>query len=294
MRNSIPPDQKYGLGERMVTLSGAQTLADLKMTSTGSGPQVTASGAQPTQQTYAGGTLARGTMPGGTMPGTSSPGTGPTGTRAANDEATVMERNLTASPKTIGSNDATVMERLDVAGAAPTSIEQKWDASSSQAEATVLERQMAMAPPAKRKPPIALAAAAVAILLALAAVFLLRKPTAPPVAEAPTATSGTQVTATSAAPMAPGEGVLLLSASPWGEIERIVSKGDQKEVPLQPDALATPTAIKLAAGDYLVTLSGEEGTQTIDVQIQAGKQTQKNVRMRDLNFDELTQEVTKQ
>src|SRR6266849_1413190 len=29
IRNSITPDQKYGLGEKMITLSGAQTLADL-------------------------------------------------------------------------------------------------------------------------------------------------------------------------------------------------------------------------------------------------------------------------
>ena len=29
IRNTVPPDQKYGLGERMITLSGAQTLAEL-------------------------------------------------------------------------------------------------------------------------------------------------------------------------------------------------------------------------------------------------------------------------
>src|SRR5687767_7845984 len=86
IRNTIPPDQKYGVGERMVTLSGAQTLADLKMTATN--PQMTAGGAQQTQQTSAG-------VPGGTMPGTR----GPTGTRSASDEATVMERNLTAAPR---------------------------------------------------------------------------------------------------------------------------------------------------------------------------------------------------
>src|SRR5881275_1044119 len=35
IRNTIPPDQKYGLGERMITLSGAQTLADLSKIPTG-------------------------------------------------------------------------------------------------------------------------------------------------------------------------------------------------------------------------------------------------------------------
>jgi serine/threonine-protein kinase len=152
IRNTIPPDQKYGLGERMVTLSGAQTLADLKMSATGA--QGTAGGAQPTQQTMGGpgGTIPGGTMPGGTMPGGKTPGrVGPTGTRAASDEATVMERNLTQpsrapspSPKTIGNDEATVMERLDTGGA-PTAVEAKmnWNDGSPQAEATVLERQYA-------------------------------------------------------------------------------------------------------------------------------------------------------
>src|SRR5687768_1062600 len=52
VRPSIPPDQKYGLGERMVTMSGAKTLADLpKYTPTSAG---TMSSAQ-TQGTMVGG-----------------------------------------------------------------------------------------------------------------------------------------------------------------------------------------------------------------------------------------------
>ncbi|HEY0159697.1 MAG TPA: serine/threonine-protein kinase [Thermoanaerobaculia bacterium] len=298
IRGAIPPDQKYGLGEKMITLSGAQTLADLKMSSTGSGPQITAGGAQPTQQTRAGALTGGGTLGGatiargGTMPGTGA--TGPTGTRTGSDDATVMERNLTASPKTLGSDDATVMERFDTPGAAPTAVEAKIGYNASaQAEATVLEKQYT--PRAKSKTPLIAAAAALVLVLALAAYFLTRKPAEPPVATLPTSTAGTQVTTTasSGAPIAPGEGVLLLSASPWGEIEKIVSKDDSKEVPLRQDDRSTPARISLAPGDYQVTLSGEAGTQTIDVRIDAGKPTQRNVRMRDLNFDELTQEVTK-
>ncbi|MDQ3280311.1 MAG: protein kinase [Acidobacteriota bacterium] len=304
IRNTIPPDQKYGLGERMVTLSGAQTLADLKLTSTGSGPQITASGAQQTQQTMAGGTLSGGTMSGGTMSGgtlsggtmpggaVATPHSGPTGTRSGSDDATVMERNLTASPKTIGSNDATVRERLDAPGAAPTAAEQKMNWSASQAEATVMERQIA-GPGAKSKTPLLAAAAALIVIIGALAFFMARKPAETPVATNTAAPSGTEVTTTgSSVPIAPGQGLLLLSASPWGEVERIVSKSDQREVPLQ-DELSTPTRIALAPGDYAVTLNGENGKQTIDVQIEAGKQTTRNVRMKDLNFDELTQEVTK-
>ena len=279
IRNSIPPDQKYGVGERMVTLSGAQTLADLKLSSTGSGPQVTASGAQKTQQTMSGGGTAPAPRVGG-----------PTGTRTGSDDATMMERNVTAAPRTIGSNDATVMERLDAPGAAPTALERKMS-PGGQADVTVLEQQMTMAPKKSRMPLIA-AAAALIVILAIVAVVFLRDPAEPAVATAPAVPAGTDVTTTaSGAPIAAGEGVLLLSASPWADIERIVSKGDQKEMTVTDDS--TPARIPLPPGDYSVTLSGESGSQTIDVQIEAGKPTQKNVRMRDLNFDELTQEVTK-
>src|SRR5688500_16462522 len=74
IRASIPPDQKFGLGEKMITLSGAQTLADLPKF-TGTTPSPTISGAQQTQQTMggmSGGTFAGGTLAGGTMPGTRS------------------------------------------------------------------------------------------------------------------------------------------------------------------------------------------------------------------------------
>ncbi len=90
------------------TFGGAQQTQQTQQTM-GSTPQ-------PTQQTFAGG-------PGGTMPGQR---VGPTGTRVGSDEATVMERNLTAAGSgKIGSDEATVMERFGAAGAAPTSIEQK-------------------------------------------------------------------------------------------------------------------------------------------------------------------------
>src|SRR5213592_930415 len=132
IRNTIPPDQKYGLGERMVTLSGAQTLADLpKFTA----PSPTTGGAAATQQTQTG-------APAATFAGTQQTArVGPTGTRVAADEATVMER------KTIGSDEATVMERV-TAQAAPTALERKIGPAG--AEPTVLERIQPMPAPAKK------------------------------------------------------------------------------------------------------------------------------------------------
>src|ERR1043165_2155961 len=75
IRSSVQPDQKYGLGEKMITLSGAQTLADLPKLTTGASG--TFSGAAPTQQTQS------------VSPPPPAPARfGPTGTRAADDEAT--------------------------------------------------------------------------------------------------------------------------------------------------------------------------------------------------------------
>lgn len=272
IRASIPPDAKYGLGERMVTLSGAKTLADLpKITA----PAPTLGGAQPTQQTFAGATLAK-------------PGT----TRAASDEATVVERQV--SRPTIGSNDATVVERFDTqASSAPTAIEQKVSyATSSAAEPTVLERQMGAAEPERQKK-TALIAAAAAIVVALIAVggyFMTRKNAV----ETPVVTATGATDATSTATPAPpgGQGVLLLSASPWADIEKIVSADDQRVIELG-DNVWTPARIALAPGDYKVTLRGAGAPKTIDVQVQAGQRTTEHVEMSTVDLNKLAQEVTK-
>jgi eukaryotic-like serine/threonine-protein kinase len=287
LRASIPPDQKYGVGEKMITLSGAQTLADLpKMTATG--PSGTFGGMQGTQQTFAGG---------GTAP---AQRVGPTGTRAASDEATVMERNLATgiSQKTIGSDEATVMERLGTAGAAPTSVEAKmnFNAGTAQAEATVLEKKYQQeAPPKKNTAMLAAAAALVVALLGVGGYFMFRPKPVPDVVTT-TATSGTDITTTAAppVPMPAGQGVLLLSATPWGDLDKIVNTSNKQEITLEEELRSTPARITLAPGQYDVTLRGPEGPKTVSVQISEGKQTRKNIPMNDLNLDELTKEMNKQ
>jgi serine/threonine protein kinase len=290
IRNTIAPDPKYGLGERMVTLSGAQTLADLKMTA--SNPQMTAGGAQQTQQTQQtfGGGMPSGTVPGGTMPGTR----GPTGTRAGSDEATVMERNLTASPRP-GSDEATVMERLGGTGtAAPTSIEAKMKFGEAGAEATALEQKIqpgAFAP--KRNVGLIAAIAAIVVLLIGGGIyFATRKPTET-VATTTVVPSGTDVTTTAVAPMSPSDGLLLLSATPWGDIDRIVNTKDNKEIAVEED-LSTPARIALAPGQYDITLVDELGRpKTVAVTVAGGKPTRHRVDMGTVNYDELYREVTK-
>jgi serine/threonine protein kinase len=282
IRNSIAPDQKYGLGEKLVTLSGAQTLADLKMTATN--PQITAGGAQQTQQTSvgqqtvgqqgAGGTMA---IPGGTVPGSTVPGMrGPTGTRVGSDEATVMERNLTARP---GSDEATVMERFGGTGTAePTAIEAKM--------------KFPEAPP-KRNAGLIAAIAAIVVLLAGGGIYFATRKPAGPVATTTVVASGTDVTTTAVAPMSASDGLLLLSATPGGDIERIVSTKDNKELAIDED-LSTPARIELPAGQYDITLVDDQGRpKTVAVTVAGGKPTRHRVDMGTVNYDELYREVTK-
>src|SRR5436190_7303106 len=145
IRSSVQPDQKYGLGEKMITLSGAQTLADLpKLPTSASG---TFGGAAPTQQTQS-------VSP---PPPVTTGRFGPTGTRAADDEATRIERP---------SNDApTLMERL-----------------ATQAAPTQLEAKMPAAPRKSNKAMLGAIAAAIAGVVVLGGGLMTRKPTPQPAA----------------------------------------------------------------------------------------------------------------
>src|SRR5262245_8885025 len=165
IRNTIPPDQKYGLGERMVTLSGAQTLADLpKFTA----PASTASGAAATQQTQTG------PPPAATLRGTeAAPRVGPTGTKVAEEQATMVER------KTIGSDEATVMEHGIASQAAPTSLEKKI-AGPAAAESTVMERIQPAPAKSNRGMMIGIAAALIVVAGIVIAVMMHKPPAVTP------------------------------------------------------------------------------------------------------------------
>src|SRR2546423_9603150 len=87
IRNTVAPDQKYGLGGGMVPPPGGATLADLPKIPVPT-PQTTAGGGAPTQQTHVGGTAP-------------SQRVGPTGTVAAGEQATVMEERGAGGTPTV-------------------------------------------------------------------------------------------------------------------------------------------------------------------------------------------------
>ena len=245
IRATIPPDQKYGLGERMVTLSAAKTLSELPKY-TGPAPGTMTS--QPTQQTSV---------------------------SMSQNEATVLERG--AVKPTMGSSEATVVERFG--------------ATASAAAPTVLERQMA--PPRKKSMTMGAIAAVVIVVNAIAA-FVLTRPKPNPSDTHTTgigsvASSGTEITTTPGPAGPPGR--LLLSASPWGELEKIVNLDNNKLIAIDDAAKSTPTAIELDPGKYSVTVRGPDSSKTIDVNIQSGQSLKRSVVTGSVNYDALEKEV---
>jgi serine/threonine protein kinase len=294
IRNTVPPDAKYGLGERMITLSGAQTLAELPKFM--SGPGGTYGGQQATQQTMTGQPTQAESM---------QPRTGPTGTKIGSDEATVMERNLGpgtfaggtmpgAAGTRAGSDEATVMERM-TSQAAPTAAEQKWSGGPG-AEATMIERQISpgsLVPKKSNSGMMIGIAAAVVIVLGVAGfvIWKSKQSVAPTVAVSSTSVTATAPTST--APIAAGRGALLLFASPSGELEKIVDDKGQL-IDLSEDMKSIPGRIDLEPGKYMVTVAGPNGTkQTVPVDIEVGKRNRQVIKLENVNFEDLEKEVAK-
>ena len=271
IRESVAPDAKYGLGDRMITLSNQRTVQDQPKPKTGQQPTMSSA---PTQMT-----------------------TGASASRTQADTATVIERGSTLSQQptvieraTTSSAQPTVVERVG-SQAAPTAVESKWQA---EAQPTVLERQVA----SKKKPNVAVlsAVAAAVIIVALAGVIVFKS-------KSPAVTvgngggkiqSGATLTVDTRGPVAADKGALLLSASPWGDIEKIINEKDNAPVSLSDENRSTPRRIDLDPGKYQITLNGPNGERTIDVQIGAGQKVRKAVDLGDVNFDELEKEITKQ
>jgi hypothetical protein len=244
----------------MVTLSAQRTVQDLPKPKTGQQPTMGSARTQADQPTVMerGGTLS--------------------------SQPTVIERGKTAS------NEPTVLEKMS-SQAAPTVVESKW---AGEAQPTVLERQVA--PKRSNVAMMSAIAAAVVIVIGIALFVILRPKTQTPLNPGTVAGGTVEVTNTNGtAPLPAGKGALLLSASPWGDIEKIINEKDKAPVDLTDEKRSTPTRIDLAPGTYLVTVSGPQGKQTtFDVQIDAGKKVPKAVDLGGVNFDELEKEVTKQ
>ena len=86
--------------------------------------------------------------------------------------------------------------------------------------------------------------------------------------------------------------MLLLSASPWGDLDKIINADTKKPVHLSEDQKATPTRIELKPGTYQVTLNGpNDKSTTFDVQIEAGKRVAIHKDTANVDVNELEKEI---
>jgi serine/threonine-protein kinase len=177
---------------------------------------------------------------------------------------TVAPAKVAARRATDASRDASAAPAGDAASAASSAARA---ASTPAAVATPSPKQEKIAPPvappALARPPATprargrrwlWVAAAAAFVLAVASLaiwgFLARgRSTPPPVAAAPAPAPVAAAPAPVAA-AAPASGRLVIAASPWGELVKVVG-ADGKPVATPPGA-STPLALTLPPGDYVV------------------------------------------
>jgi hypothetical protein len=295
IRNDVAPDAKYGVGERMMTLTARTTHVDLARTRTG------ATGAAPTATRPAGVPRPTGAQQDGATVIEKTRGSGPA---TMGDGATVIER--TAG----GESQATVVERVGGAGSQATVLEPKvpaWQQPRGSAEATVLERQV-LAPPAAPKSKGLLfggIAAAVVLAAAIGGYFALRPEPAPveipPTTTTPIATStttagttaGEEVTATATLASTTGSGALsLITASPNVSIESILNVDTNQPVTLSSDDRSLPFFQPLEPGNYKVTVADAGGSrQTLKIHVSPGEITPQKVKFGSPSVDDAMKEL---
>jgi hypothetical protein len=166
-----------------------------------------------------------------------------------------------------------------------------------EAAPTMLERQMTM-PKKSNTGMMAGIAAAVVLVLGIGGFMLWKsgQTVQPPPGTVAPSTAVVNATAPPVTnPSIPdGKGRLLLSASPWAELEKIEDdKGNS--VTVTEDAGSTPARVELPPGDYKVTLIGPANKPTTyEVHIKAGEVSKLSPDLGTPNLDDLQKEVTKQ
>ncbi|HVT04073.1 MAG TPA: serine/threonine-protein kinase [Thermoanaerobaculia bacterium] len=256
IREDIPPDKVYGVGDKIGgTLSGRSSAPG------------TRTGAQRTRT---------GT---GTQAGRTRSGAIPTGTIA--DSGTIVDRIDG------GAGQATVVEKMGGGAASATVVEAKggWEQGAG-AEPTVIERKSTVVAPreAKSKAPLFGAIAAVVVLLIGVGIYYATR-SKPPVT---VPGSGTTTTGSGTAG-SPDQGVLLLT-SPFGEMAKIVNADTNKEVLLSDNVV--PLRQKLPPGKYHIILSSSDGGQeTEDVTLAAGQVREIKSKPNRVDTEKVTEEI---
>ena len=291
LRSEIPPEEKFGLGEKMVTISSRVTAMDLTAGLSSRTPSRGTLSSDRTVMDTQGG--AGGTVAGGSMERTAmSSGGGEStvmdsrGGTAPAPDATMVER------MTGGSTDATVVERRGPAAPYEPTIVGSFSADSSP---TVMEPRMPglAGPtvvdrvPAKRTGMI-VGGIAAAVLIAAVAGWMLTRDSADS-----DLTPGTTTDVTGTAPIPSDDAIIQLSS--LGTLESIVDSTTNQELKLTESDPTTPLRLSVPPGSYKVTVrSPDDRTHTLDVTVAAGDVRPLNWPGRPLDYDQIAKDILQQ
>ncbi|HUP66105.1 MAG TPA: serine/threonine-protein kinase [Thermoanaerobaculia bacterium] len=256
IRKSIAPEEKFGLGEKMITLSESPTLLDARQAITGA----------PTSST----------RPAATLVG---------------DEPTRIEQGASATLIERGSDAAPTRLETIAGGAAPTAVESRWDSGAAPTE---LAAKAGFA--AKKKTAVWIGAAAAAVLVAgISGTMLLNKGTDdvgadPSIASMTTGTAGS----TSTAPDFQ-TALVYAGIGPESGLASIENMETKKPVLLSAEHRQGPVWIPLDPGNYLVTRKDAQGKEIQEtVTVEAGKVARLNPGPPGLDLDKVVDDILKQ
>lgn len=289
LRSEIPPEEKFGLGEKMVTISSRMTAMDLTAgTSSRTPSPSTMSGDRTVMDTQG----ATGKTSPGTMEATMMTHGGADSTvvesRAPSPsaDATVVERMGG------GSGDATVVERRGPAAPAEPNVIGSFSADASP---TVMEpRAPGIAGPTVieklpeaggRKTGLIIGGVAAAVIVAAVAGWMLTKGDT-----AGDVTPGTTTDVTGTRPVPPDDAIIQLSS--LGTLESIVNSSTNEPLNLQESDVTTPLRLVVPPGSYKVTVrSLDERTHTLDVTVAAGDVRPLSWPGRELDYDQIAKDI---
>lgn len=271
IREEIPPDEKLGVGENLVTVSQVKTMADFTATGRTGRTQKKKPLSAPTA--------------GGTSDATVVERLGEGG-----DESTVVERK--GYPTESGA--PTVAEKRSSAPATQaTAIEQKYQ--PQEAEPTLIEK-MGTAPERKSKAALIATIAAILILGIAGTLLYLGTRDAGPTDTVVGDTVEVPATGTDphAGPLRDGKGALLLAAN-RGELAEVVDAETDQALQLDLSDRRLPLRLHLQPGTYEVQLLGDDGqVQTETVTIVAGQEVMKRPQFAKPDLDQLVDDILKQ
>lgn len=278
LRGEIPPEEKFGLGEKLVTISSRMTAMDLT-----SGT----SSRTPSPSTMSGDRTLMDTQ-------------GASGTRGGGGDATVME-SRSASPA-----DATVVERMSGGGDA-TVVEMR--GASAPAEPTVLGSYSADASPTvmeprapgvagptvieklpeggRKKTGVVVGAIAAAVLIAAVVGWMATRD------DAADTSGGTTTDVVATPPIASDDAIIQLSS--MGTLESIVNSSTNQPLALNEADVTTPLRVVVPPGSYKVTVrSLDDRTHTLDVTLAAGDVRPLSWPGRALDYDQIAKDILQQ